>query len=70
MLLRIFDEGFDVIREQTVRILLERVIVTRPHPWGILYTLAELLGQHDQQLPSAPAEIERILQHVRDVLVS
>ena len=31
------------IREQIVRVLLERLIVHRPHPWGLIITLQELL---------------------------
>eukprot|EP00127_Corallochytrium_limacisporum_P001927 Clim_evm82s88 gene=Clim_evmTU82s88 len=32
-----------IIREQITRILLERLIVNRPHPWGILITFIELI---------------------------
>lgn len=31
------------VREQITRILLERLIVHRPHPWGLIITLLELL---------------------------
>lgn len=31
------------IREQIIRVLLERLIVHRPHPWGLIITLQELL---------------------------
>jgi CCR4-NOT transcription complex subunit 1 len=33
----------EVIQEQISRVLLERVIVARPHPWGLLVTFVELL---------------------------
>jgi CCR4-NOT transcription complex subunit 1 len=33
----------DVVREQLTRVLLERVIVHRPHPWGLLVTFIELI---------------------------
>ncbi|KAI5297662.1 hypothetical protein KEM55_004420, partial [Ascosphaera atra] len=36
------QQGLD-IREQIVRVLLERLIVHRPHPWGLIITLQELL---------------------------
>lgn len=36
------QQGTD-IREQIVRVLLERLIVHRPHPWGLIITLQELL---------------------------
>lgn len=36
------------IREQITRVLLERLIVNRPHPWGLLVTFVELLK--NQQL--------------------
>lgn len=35
--------GAEVLREQIARVLLERIIVHRPHPWGVLVTLAELI---------------------------
>ncbi|PGH17814.1 hypothetical protein AJ79_00955 [Helicocarpus griseus UAMH5409] len=36
------QQGSD-IREQIIRVLLERLIVHRPHPWGLIITLQELL---------------------------
>lgn len=36
------------MREQITRVLLERLIVNRPHPWGLLVTFVELLK--NQQL--------------------
>lgn len=33
----------NVVREQITRVLLERLIVNRPHPWGLLVTFVELL---------------------------
>lgn len=32
-----------IIQEQITRVLLERLIVNRPHPWGLLITFIELL---------------------------
>jgi len=42
-LLNLFsDTKSDLIKEQMTRVLLERIIVNRPHPWGLLYTLSKL----------------------------
>ena len=37
----------DSVREVTLRVLLERVIVARPQVWGVLYTFSRLLAQHN-----------------------
>lgn len=37
------DATADVIQEQITRVLLERLIVHRPHPWGLLITFIELI---------------------------
>lgn len=33
----------EIIQEQITRVLLERLIVNRPHPWGLLITFIELI---------------------------
>lgn len=33
----------EVVQEQITRVLLERLIVNRPHPWGLLITFIELI---------------------------
>merc|ERR1712060_928490 len=33
----------DTVRELVTRVLLERLIVNRPHPWGLLITFIELI---------------------------
>ncbi len=44
ILLYLFEEAtMDVVQEQITRILLERLIVHRPHPWGLLITFIELI---------------------------
>ncbi|KAE8230223.1 hypothetical protein CF326_g4782 [Tilletia indica] len=72
LLLAIFAEQFPAegsVKEQVVRVLLERLLVNKPHPWGLLYTLAELLRNPTKYpLPKAPVEIERILHHLRECL--
>ncbi|KAG5626964.1 hypothetical protein H5410_012182, partial [Solanum commersonii] len=35
--------GQEMIQEQITRVLLERLIVNRPHPWGLLITFIELI---------------------------
>ncbi|WFD33892.1 CCR4-NOT core subunit cdc39 [Malassezia cuniculi] len=58
----------DSTREQVLRVLLERVLAHRPHPWGLLYTLARLLRTSNVQLPGAPREISAILEHMSQLL--
>ena len=64
--MHLYASGNDRIREQILRILLERVLVSRPHPWGVLYTMTEILRNSNFTMPPSPPEIERILQHLRD----
>merc|ERR1719188_321376 len=43
-LLYLFAEAnTEAIQEQITRVLLERLIVNRPHPWGLLITFIELV---------------------------
>jgi CCR4-NOT transcription complex subunit 1 len=59
----------EIIQEQITRVLLERLIVNRPHPWGLLITFIELVknprynfwGRHF--IHCAP-EIERLFENV------
>ena len=37
------EAGSEVVQEQITRVLLERLIVNRPHPWGLLITFIELI---------------------------
>lgn len=72
LMLALFAESSHLegsIKDQIVRVLLERLLVNKPHPWGLLYTLAELLRKPSKYpLPKAPIEIERILHHIRECL--
>ncbi|KAG0608479.1 hypothetical protein M758_8G108900 [Ceratodon purpureus] len=44
VLLSLFAEAnMEIIQEQITRVLLERLIVNRPHPWGLLITFIELI---------------------------
>ncbi|ESO03541.1 hypothetical protein HELRODRAFT_157038 [Helobdella robusta] len=69
-LLYLFAEAnTEAIQEQITRVLLERLIVNRPHPWGLLVTFIELIKSplykfwtHDF-VHCAP-EIEKLLESV------
>uniref|UniRef100_A0A5B7BY48 Putative CCR4-NOT transcription complex subunit 1-like n=1 Tax=Davidia involucrata TaxID=16924 RepID=A0A5B7BY48_DAVIN len=37
------DANQEIIQEQITRVLLERLIVNKPHPWGLLITFIELI---------------------------
>uniref|UniRef100_A0A7N0SZB9 CCR4-NOT transcription complex subunit 1-like n=1 Tax=Kalanchoe fedtschenkoi TaxID=63787 RepID=A0A7N0SZB9_KALFE len=44
ILLHLFtDSHQEIIQEQITRVLLERLIANRPHPWGLLITILELI---------------------------
>ncbi|KAK2749269.1 hypothetical protein FQN55_003591 [Onygenales sp. PD_40] len=67
------QQGSD-IREQIIRVLLERLIVHRPHPWGLIITLQELLqnGSYTffrlpfiQATPEIGRLFDALLQHIQ-----
>nr|CDI56008.1 related to CDC39-component of the CCR4-NOT complex [Melanopsichium pennsylvanicum 4] len=67
--LQLFSESDDeLVREQIVRVLLERLIINRPHPWGLLVTFIELMKTQRHRLPRAPAEIQALLDHIAATL--
>lgn len=44
LILFIFSQSNDIIiQEQIIRVLLERILAHRPHPWGLLITFIELI---------------------------
>ena len=43
------DERSDEIKEQIVRVLIERLLTHRPHPWGLVVTLVELYKNPNYQ---------------------
>jgi CCR4-NOT transcription complex subunit 1 len=43
ILLHMFADSSQQVQEQITRVLLERLIVNRPHPWGLLITFIELI---------------------------
>ena len=70
VILYIFGETKNVgVKEQIARVLLERVIVNRPHPWGLLITFIELIknqryGFWNQPFIRCAAEIEKLFDSV------
>ncbi|KAH7041928.1 CCR4-Not complex component, Not1-domain-containing protein [Macrophomina phaseolina] len=76
-ILHLFGSSTDQIsldvKQQITRVLLERLLVHRPHPWGLIITLLEILKNRDYQfweLPfvKAAPEVERLFgalfQHI------
>lgn len=59
----------DTIKEQITRVLVERLIANRPHPWGLLVTFVQLIKNSEYNfwghsfVRCAP-EIERLFQDV------
>ena len=70
VLLFVFAETkVDVVKEQITRVLLERLIVNRPHPWGLLVTFIELIKNPRYNFWAHPftrcaPEIERLFEGV------
>ena len=70
VLLYLFAEATqEIVQEQITRVLLERLIVHRPHPWGLLITFIELIKnprynfwRHD--FTRCAPEIERLFESV------
>merc|ERR1712060_862158 len=59
----------DVVRELVTRVLLERLIVNRPHPWGLLITFIELIKNPryafwSHAFTRCAPEIERLFESV------
>jgi len=70
ILLFLFSEADkELTREQITRVLLERLIVNRPHPWGLLITFVELIQNRtydfwNHQFVHCAPEIERLFESV------
>jgi len=70
VLLSLFAEATnEVIQEQITRVLLERLIVHRPHPWGLLITFIELIKNPRYNFwahgfTRCATEIERVFESV------
>ncbi|KFK42579.1 hypothetical protein AALP_AA1G013800 [Arabis alpina] len=69
MLYLFFETDQEIIQEQITRVLLERLIVNRPHPWGLLITFIELIknpryGFWKQGFIRCAPEIEKLFDSV------
>lgn len=70
VVLYLFSEAkFGIVQEQITRVLLERLIVNRPHPWGLLITFIELIKNPrykfwSHSFTKCSPEIERLFQSV------
>uniref|UniRef100_F6H812 CCR4-Not complex component Not1 C-terminal domain-containing protein n=1 Tax=Vitis vinifera TaxID=29760 RepID=F6H812_VITVI len=70
VLLYLFVEASqEIIQEQITRVLLERLIVNRPHPWGILITFIELIKNSrynfwSRTFTRCAPEIEKLFESV------
>jgi CCR4-NOT transcription complex subunit 1 len=70
VLLYLFAEcNSEAVREQITRVLLERLIVNRPHPWGLLITFIELIKNPryafwDRAFTRCAPDIERLFESV------
>jgi len=63
------DNAGEDIRAQITRVLLERLIVNRPHPWGLLITFIELIKNPrynfwSHNFTRCAPEIERLFESV------
>ena len=70
VMLYLFSESMDVgVKEQVTRVLLERLILHRPHPWGLLVTFIELIknqryGFWNYPFTRCATEIEKVFESV------
>ena len=69
MLFLFAESSIEIVKEQITRVLLERLIVNRPHPWGLLITFIELIKNPRYQFWSHPftrcaPEVERLFENV------
>lgn len=70
VMLYLFSESKDVaVKEQATRVLLERLILHRPHPWGLLVTFIELIknqryGFWNYPFTRCATEIEKVFESV------
>ncbi|RKP34362.1 CCR4-Not complex component, Not1-domain-containing protein [Dimargaris cristalligena] len=77
VLLHLFTENrLEPVKEQTTRVLIERAVVNRPLPWGLLVTLIDLMSNNDRykfwdhKFTTIAPEISHILQAVSDSITS
>ena len=69
LLIHLFCTSSSEVKEVITRVLLERLIVHRPHPWGVMITLIELVRNSklkfwNQSFTHATPEIERVFEAI------
>ncbi|RCH97685.1 hypothetical protein CU097_012135 [Rhizopus azygosporus] len=70
VILYLFAESTkEIVKEQITRVLLERLIVNRPHPWGLLITFIELIKNPrysfwNHSFTRCATDIERLFESV------
>ncbi|CEP18731.1 hypothetical protein [Parasitella parasitica] len=65
--LYLFSRQSEAVKEQVTRVLLERLIVNRPHPWGLLASFIELIKDPkfwDHEFIRCSPDIERLFDNV------
>jgi len=76
ILLLVFKESEEeIIKEQITRVLIERLIVYRPHPWGLLITFMELVKNPtyqfwQQEFTQNPPELRKLFDNISQTLPS
>ncbi|KAK4519925.1 uncharacterized protein ATC70_010169 [Mucor velutinosus] len=63
------ESNKEIVNEQITRVLLERLIVNRPHPWGLLITFIELIKNPrysfwNHSFTRCATDIERLFESV------
>ncbi|KAK4802906.1 hypothetical protein SAY86_001109 [Trapa natans] len=63
------ESNQEIIQEQITRVLFERLIVSRPHPWGLLITFIELIKNPrynfwNRAFIRCAPEIEKLFEYV------
>ncbi|KAI9272225.1 CCR4-Not complex component, Not1-domain-containing protein [Helicostylum pulchrum] len=63
------ENNKEIVKEQITRVLLERLIVNRPHPWGLLITFIELIKNPrysfwNHAFTRCATDIERLFESV------
>ncbi|CAF1714938.1 unnamed protein product [Brassica napus] len=69
MLYLFFESDQEIIKEQVTRVLLERLTVKGPHPWGLVFTVTELTknpryGFREQGFIRCAPGIEEVFESV------
>ena len=68
-LLHLFTVSSEDLQQQVARVLVERLMVARPHPWGLIVTVLELVKNNSYNIwelswMKAAPEVERMLLNV------